>query len=257
MHMVAVPAARPAAAAAAVSSSNCRASSRTCVRRCAPSAPDWRRSHPFPHAAAPATAGEAAYAMPAMPVPLRTGSGHGRRQQYLLVAQRQPIAAVLQQRPRAQPLPTLRQQAAQAAGFALSAAASSCRLSTSRARSSARRCAACSSNSRPALARRSPFSSHGARCSAGSFNQPRTSRAGRLSWVAATVNNCWVARGSEVIPLCLRGVAVREYPLVEHAQPRQPALETTRTQLGQPGLAQPRHSGLQQLGGLHRTVVAE
>ncbi len=40
-------------------------------------------------------------------------------------------------------------------------------------------------------------------------------------------------------------------------QLRQPTLQTTRTQLGQPGLAQPRHTRLQQLGGFHRAVVAD
>ncbi len=66
-----------------------------------------------------------------------------------------------------------------------------------------------------------------------------------------------VACRCEVIALGLRAGTVVQHPLIQRIQPHQSPAQPARGQLGQAGLAQPWHPGLQQLGGFHRTVVAD
>jgi hypothetical protein len=47
-----------------------------------------------------------------------------------------------------------------------------------------------------------------------------------------------VARRGEVVALRLRCIAIGQHLLVQHLQPRQPALQPARAQLGQPGRPQ-------------------
>ena len=220
------------AAPAAASSSNCRASSRAgCLRAGVHRVrPDWRRSHPFPRVGDRQLLAQ----LDAQCLPrrdrLRTGSGHGRGQQRLLVAQRQS-ASSCSSVPGRSHCPLCSSNPRRLRVSALSGAASSCRLSTSRVRAAGARLF----QQQQAGTGAGPCSSHGALLCR-QLQPAAHITSGQASWAAATCEQLLVvvARRGEVVALRLRCSAVRQYPLVEHVQPHQSPLQAARAQLARP-----------------------